>query len=462
MKIKAIIFDLDGVLIETKNIHFDALNKAIEKYDKNYVIKYSDHLTRFDGLSTKNKLQLLASDGLGNNFLQKINNEKKNITEKMLRQKLKFNVDIYELFKYFKNLGFKLGIATNAIRKTLDTATNILDIREFLDFTISNEEVRNAKPHSEIYLKSFLHLGLNPKQVVIIEDSKLGRDAAYNSGGYCLEIENFKEDLTIDNILKKISNIEKKEKMQKWKSDKLNILIPMAGHGSRFKEKGYVFPKPLIAIKNKPMIQLAIENLAIEANYNFIILKEHHDKYNIKNVLSLCAENCNIIELDHVTEGAACTSLLSEKFIDNDNPLLIANSDQYIEWDSSETMYSFISSDIDGAILTFQSTHPKWSYAKLDENNFVVEVAEKKPISTNATAGLYYWKKGSDYVKYAKQMIDKNIRVNNEFYICPVYNEAILDKKKIIIKEIKEMWGLGTPEDLEEFMNSKVNSLKHI
>ena len=125
-------------------------------------------------------------------------------------------------------------------------------------------------------------------------------------------------------------------------------------------------------------------------------------------------------------------------------------------------MYSFISSDIDGAILTFQSTHPKWSYAKLDENNFVIEVAEKKPISTNATAGLYYWKKGSDYVKYAKQMINKNIRVNNEFYICPVYNEAILDNKKIIIKESKEMWGLGTPEDLEEFMNSKLNSLKHI
>ena len=462
MSIKAIIFDLDGVLVETKKIHFDALNKAIEKHDKNYIIKYSDHLTRFDGLSTKRKLELLNNDGLSKSLIEKINNEKKNITEKMLSQKLNFNSDIFDLFKYFKISGFKLGIATNAIRKTLETAINILGIGDFLDFTISNEEVKYSKPHSEIYLKSFLHLGLNPKQVIIIEDSKLGREAAYNSGAYCLEIENFKIDLTIDNIIKKISNIEKNKKMQKWKSDKLNILIPMAGHGSRFKEKGYVFPKPLIAIKNKPMIQVAIENLAIEANYNFIILKEHHEKYNIKNVLSLCAENCNIIELDHVTEGAACTSLLSEKFIDNDNPLLIANSDQYIEWDSSETMYSFISSDIDGAILTFQSTHPKWSYAKLDENNFVIEVAEKKPISTNATAGLYYWKKGSDYVKYAKQMINKNIRVNNEFYICPVYNEAILDKKKIIIKEIKEMWGLGTPEDLEEFMNSKLNSIKNI
>ena len=400
MSIKAIIFDLDGVLVDTKNIHFNALNNAIKKYDKNFVIKYSDHLKRFDGLSTKRKLDLLMNDGLNKKLIEKISDEKKIITEKMLHQNLNFNLEIFELFKYFKNSGFKLGIATNAIRKTLDTAINILGIRDFLDFTISNEEVNNAKPHSEVYLKSFLHLGLNPKQVLIIEDSKLGRDAAYNSGAYCFEIEDFKIDLTIDNILKKISNIKKNTKMQKWKSDKLNILIPMAGHGSRFKEKGYIFPKPFISIKNKPMIQMVIENLAIEANYNFIILKEHHDNYNIKNVLSLCAENCNIIELDHVTEGAACTSLLAESHIDNEKPLIIANSDQFIEWNSSEVMYSIISSGVDGAILTFKSTHPKWSYAKVDKNNFVTEVAEKKPISTNATAGLYYWKRGSDYVKY--------------------------------------------------------------
>ena len=171
----------------------------------------------------------------------------------------------------------------------------------------------------------------------------------------------------------------------------------------------------------------------------------------------MCVENCNILELDSVTEGAACTSLLAEKYIDNDKSLIIANSDQFIEWDSSEIMYSIVSSGVDGAILTFKSTHPKWSYAKVDCNNFVTEVAEKKPISTNATVGIYYWKKGSDYVKYAKQMIKKNVRVNNEFYICPVYNEAISDGKKIIIKEVKEMWGLGTPEDLEEFMNLKIN-----
>ena len=455
MTIKAIIFDLDGVLIETKDLHFNALNQAISKFDSNFQISYSDHLKKFDGLSTKKKLEILIGNGLDPSLKNKIEQEKKILTKDFLKKQIKFDPEIYKIFEYFHSKSLKLSIATNAIKKTLDTAISVLKINEFISYSISNEDINNPKPSSEIYLKSFINLGLEPKEVLIIEDSKIGREAAYNSGGNCLEIENLKKDLNIERISRKIMQINQDKSTYKWKSDKLNILIPMAGHGSRFKEKGYVFPKPLISIKNQPMIQTVVQNIAIEANFHFIILKEHNEKYNIKNVLKLCTEKSNIIELDHVTEGAACTSLLAEKFIDNDSPLLIANSDQYIKWDSSETMYSITSSKVDGAILTFKSTHPKWSYAKVDDNNRVLEVAEKNPISNNATVGIYYLRKGSDYVKYAKKMIKKDIRVNGEFYICPVYNEAIKDNKKIIIKEIDEMWGLGTPEDLEVFLKHK-------
>ena len=131
-------------------------------------------------------------------------------------------------------------------------------------------------------------------------------------------------------------------------------------------------------------------------------------------------------------------------------------SDQFVDWDSNLFMYSMLGDQIDGGILTFKSAHPKWSYAKLNEEGFVSEVAEKKPISDIATVGIYFWKKGSDYVKYAKRMIDKDIRVNNEFYTAPVYNEAIADNKKIKIFNIDEdgMWGLGTPEDLDYFLKN--------
>jgi dTDP-glucose pyrophosphorylase len=166
----------------------------------------------------------------------------------------------------------------------------------------------------------------------------------------------------------------------------------------------------------------------------------------------LVSPNCTIVEVDGITEGAACTTLLAKEFIDNNQPLIMANSDQFLEWDSNEFMYKMNETDADGGIITFTSTHPKWSFAKLNESGFVTEVAEKNPISDIATVGVYYWKHGSDYVKYTEQMISKDIRVNNEFYVCPVYNEAINDGKKIKTFNIEKMWGIGTPEDLNYFL----------
>lgn len=302
-----------------------------------------------------------------------------------------------------------------------------------------------------------MHLGIKPKEALILEDSSYGRESAQQAGCHLHGVKNLTE-VKHKNILTMVSNINNGEKKQitSWVDNKLNILIPMAGLGSRFSKAGYAFPKPLVEVRNKPMIQLVLESLNLEGNYIFIIQKEHQEKYNFKSLLTILKPNCKIIELDYITEGAACTTLLAKKFINNKNPLVIANSDQFIKYNSNSTMYDFTNKNTDGGILTFQSFHPKWSYAKLDKNNnFVSEVAEKKIISKHATVGVYFWKKGSDYIKYAERMIKKNIRVNNEFYVCPVFNEAIKDKKKIIISQVQEMYGLGTPEDLNTFLLSK-------
>ena len=238
----------------------------------------------------------------------------------------------------------------------------------------------------------------------------------------------------------------------------MNVLIPMAGAGSRFEKAGYTFPKPLIEVNGKPMIQVVVENLNIDAKHIFIVQKEHYEKYNLKYLLNLITENnCEIVQVDGMTEGAACTTLLAKELINNNEPLVMANSDQFVEWDSNEFMYSMTADNIDAGILTFNSTHPKWSFAKLNEDGFVSEVAEKKPISDIATVGVYYWNKGSDYVKYAEQMISKDVRVNNEFYVCPVFNEAIQDGKKVKVFPIEKMWGLGTPEDLDIFLKNESN-----
>jgi dTDP-glucose pyrophosphorylase len=201
------------------------------------------------------------------------------------------------------------------------------------------------------------------------------------------------------------------------------------------------------------MIQLVVENLNVEAEYVFIVQKEHYDKYNLQYLLNLISPDCKIVQVDGITEGAACTTLLAKEYIDNNDALLIANSDQFVDWNSNEFLYSMQAGEIDAGILTFESVHPKWSFARVNEEGLVCEVAEKKPISNKATVGIYYWKQGSDYVKYAEEMIEKDKRVNNEFYVCPVFNEAIDDGLRVKTFDIDKMWGLGTPEDLEVFLN---------
>jgi len=237
----------------------------------------------------------------------------------------------------------------------------------------------------------------------------------------------------------------------------MNIVIPMAGAGSRFAEAGYEDPKPFIKVNGKPMIELVLENLGLDGKYYFIVQADHCVKYNLHERLREVKPDCEVIEIDHMTEGAAETVMLAAGMIDNDTPLFTANSDQWVKWGSQDFINRVMQSDADGAIPCFKYDKPSASYAKI-ENKVITEVAEKKVISNDATVGFYWWRRGSDFVKYAHQMFEKNIRTNNEFYVCPVYNEAIADGKKIIPYHVEEMWGLGTPDELDKYLRNKFKS----
>jgi HAD superfamily hydrolase (TIGR01509 family) len=449
-----IVFDLDGVLIDSKEIHFEALNLALAEVDAKYLITAQEHVTTFDGLSTKKKLELLSSQrGLSMAKFDQIWEAKQVFTLEMLKQ-IEYDSQLVTFLQSLKSEGIFLSVASNSIRETVDVVLKKLGIVEFFDATFSNEDVTNPKPHPEIYWKSMMKFAAEPENTAILEDSHFGRQSAVRSGGQLIPIIN-RADVTWDKILRAKQIALRETNMNSpWKSEKMNVLIPMAGAGSRFEAAGFTFPKPLIEVRGKPMIQVVVENLNIQANYIFIVQKQHFEKYNLGYLLNLIAPNCKIVQTEGVTEGAACTTLLAKELIDQDTPLIIANSDQFIVWNSSETIYSFETSNIDGGLVTFESTHPKWSFVKLSDTGYVSEVAEKKPISNIATVGIYYWKKGSDYVKYAEQMVSNDLRINGEFYVCPVFNEAIKDGKKFRIKNISKMWGIGTPEDLETFLTS--------
>ena len=241
-----------------------------------------------------------------------------------------------------------------------------------------------------------------------------------------------------------------------------NLVVPMAGRGSRFTEEGYKDSKPFIPVIGKPMIQRVIENLNFEfvPEYKTIILcqKSDYDKYDFSIFEKIIGHNnIEIITVEEVTEGAACTLLLAKDFINNDTPMLSFNTDQMIDYNVQETFD--LMRQYDGGIPCFKGNSEDWSYAKTDRFGFVRQVAEKKVISNNATAGYYYWSKGSDFVKYAEQMIAANDRVNNEFYVAPVYNYAVMDGKLITITNVDEIYELGTPFYLKKYLAESGHSL---
>ena len=450
--IKLIIFDLDGVLVDAREIHYEALNRALAEIDSKYVITREEHLSTYDGLNTTKKLNLLSSNkSLPKEYHKKVWQLKQDKTIEVVRS-FEIDIDKILMLKRLKEEGYTVCVASNSIRHTVKMMLIKRGLLEYIDFFYSNQDVKSPKPSPEIYMKCMIKANVGVLETLIIEDSHIGRKAAINSGAHLCAVKNH-EEVTYDKIKSYLNKSSKEDIIKpKWQGGKMNVLIPMAGAGSRFEKAGYSFPKPLIDIGGKPMIQVVTENLNIDARHIYIVQKNHYEKYNLKYLLNLISPDCEIVQVDSVTDGAACTTLLAEKYINNNEPLLIANSDQYIDWDSNEFMYSMVADDIDAGILTFNGTHPKWSFARLNDSGYVCEVAEKKPISNIATVGVYYWKSGSDYVKYAKEMINKDIRTNGEFYVCPVFNEAIKDNKKIKTFMVDRMWGLGTPEDLSKFL----------
>lgn len=436
--IKAVIFDLDGVLIDADKWHFEALNEGLVAYGYE-PISWMEHLTIYKGIPTKKKLEILEKrKGVYSLHFNLISKWKQAITEEIIETSCKPVPEKVEMMRLLQGK-YRTAVCSNAIRSSVRMMLERSGLMPYVDFYLSNEDVKISKPNPEMYLKAFEKLHFAAEECMIVEDSDVGYKAAIASGGVLLPVSG-PDEVNYYRIITRIR-----------KSDRINIIIPAAGQGKRFAEAGYVHPKPFIDVEGQPMVDHVLKNFVILNGQNIMLMqKTHIDQY--------CAEDvfpeCKILPVNGLTEGAACTVLLAEDLIDNNSELIIANSDQYVEASMDEFVWKMQQKNADAGILTFTSKDPKWSYAKYDRSGQVSEVAEKVVISDQATVGIYYYKHGKDFVKYAKQMIAKNIRVNNEFYVCPVFNEFLADGKRIFIHQIKEskMHGLGTPEDLRKFL----------
>ena len=309
--IKLIIFDLDGVLVNARELHYEALNKALETIDTKFIIPRDEHLSTYDGLSTTKKLNMLTEQkGLSKEF--------HNVVWKLKQEKTisiidKFSPDfrVKDILRRLKDSGYDIACCTNSIRETAKLQLIRKGFMEYIDVLYTNQDVNKPKPHPEMYMKCMLRFGVSPKETLIIEDSHHGRKGAIESGGHLCAVTDC-EDVTFEKINEHLEKYNKKKIIPKWQGGKMNVLIPMAGAGSRFQKVGYTFPKPLIEVVGKPMIQVVTDNLNIDARHIYIVQKSHYEKYSLKHLLNLVSPGCEIVQVDSVTEGAACTTLLAK------------------------------------------------------------------------------------------------------------------------------------------------------
>lgn len=233
----------------------------------------------------------------------------------------------------------------------------------------------------------------------------------------------------------------------------MNILIPMSGAGRRFAEEGYDRPKPLIEFFGKTMVEHVLENLGVHNDFTLCVQKRHYDEDpGVFDRLKGKVNSLNLVFVDGLTRGAAETCLMAREHIRSDEPLFIANCDQMMVWDQDHFEEWFNASRLDGCMFTFFKDTTAYSYVEVDADGIAIRTAEKQVISPHATTGIYVWARGRDFIWAAEQMMAEDVRVNNEFYVCPVYNWNIARGDRIGIYEPQEHWPIGTPEDLQYYI----------
>ena len=300
--IKAVIFDLDGVLVDAREIHYTALNNALALF--NYQINRDEHLSTYDGLSTKRKLEMLTErNGLPVELYEDIWKARQKETINVIGT-LDPDERIKGVLRQLRDEGYKIAVCSNSIRESTKMMLLKRGFLEFIEFFLSNQDVVAPKPSPEMYLRAMIQLNVKPKECLIVEDSHIGRQAAIDSGAHLCGVEN-SSDVTYERIkgaIDEAASLNKNNHQKiKWQDKKMNVLIPMAGEGTSFKNAGYTFPKPLIDVYGKPMIQLVVENLNTEGNFIFLVKKEHYDKYSLHHLLNLISPGCKIVLVKNPT-----------------------------------------------------------------------------------------------------------------------------------------------------------------
>jgi HAD superfamily hydrolase (TIGR01509 family) len=422
--IESVVFDLDGVLCKTPELHYVALNKALE-YNGYDHISFEEHNTIYNGLSTRQKLDKLNIKD-ANVFKRKQEETLREMTNQIMP-----DPRLRKVILSIKHAGIKVACVSNCIRETQQRALYLLGLLDLFDCTICNEDVTNPKPSPEMYNLCFARLEVKHYRSIIVEDSPIGLQAAKASKAKVIQVEN-PDDVTLPKI---------------FGFNLPHLVIPMAGQGIRFQKAGYTIRKPFIDVKGECMIQAVHSNLDVpEENTTFVVLDEDYEK-----VSKLFPKACVVSVGASVTKGTAITVQSALDTIQDDCPIMVANCDQIIEVDMGSFFIKLCNTFAKGGILTFHAPdkNPKWSYVDGIGQHHVQRVAEKDPISSEATVGVYWWYNKDILSKAIEDLVKAKDVVNGEYYLCPTFNYTLPP----IIRHRCVMHSIGVPEDLDKYLN---------
>lgn len=440
MKYINFLFDLDGVLANTHEIQVNSTFEAFLKI-KGYHLNTKYHELINSTITTIKKLNILKDDSVINeDDIDKIYKIKKQIANTKFTL-IEPDNDKISLFKYLKNNNSKIAVVTNGNRNSAKIILSKIGVIDNVDLLISNDDVVNKKPHSEPYIRAISYFGGDLKNYIIFEDSDVGLESARGTGAFVYKVDNYQDiNITTINRINGIRNI--------------NILIPMAGLGSRFSERGFKKIKPLIEVAGVPMIKKAIDSLNIHGNYIFIV-RCNENVNELKKYLLEYKPGCKIVDVAHLTEGSASSCYLAKELINNDNELIITNCDQYLEWDSEKFLRETRDQKLDCSVLTYNSNSNKNSFIKLNKENKAEMIREKEAISDNALVGVHYFKKGSFFIESYDEIFENKIKFKNEYYVSTVCDNMIKKCYNVghVKLEKKESYHcLGTPDDYFKFL----------
>lgn len=241
---------------------------------------------------------------------------------------------------------------------------------------------------------------------------------------------------------------------------KLHIIMPMAGEGSRFKKEGWTTPKPLIELNGIPLFKHAISSVSaddISLKYSFIVRQEHIDEYKIDEGIKSFQPDANIFSVLMTTRGAVETCLIAESAIADDDAVIVMDCD--LEFRSTKfikIIKEILAQSVDeasgGALVSFESNEPRYSYAALDEDGFVTRTAEKEVISNHALCGAYFFSTGKRFKQVAHKLLNEPEFKKPEYYVSLLYNYLLADGEKVRLAPMEEYYSYGTPEELKQYL----------